>query len=407
MSYIKNIVFVFLLYLYIYNPYLYIGGKSWGTLKILYLLIPFIFFSKDIFKFVNLLWKEAVLLLIICLYTTTWWFDNGEFSHVRSSIVNFIELILVPAFLMFVFFKFFKNKNIVHYLVIVAIIGCIISVILFLSPSLSMIVRSYMVSVDDRMINIEYRGFGITDGNTFAYPLFLGTAICYNFSHKTIIPNTILFPLCLFSIAINARIGFLPIILSVCFLFLNKKENNKRIVPLLFFCLVALIIVFPILLNIKPETFEWTFSFFEQISDYFFGTQYSDSKSTTFDALFGRMLVWPDTFSEWIFGRGFSIFGRANLSTVASSDVGYILQLNYGGIIYMLLWCLFFIVLLSKIRGNKYVFYVILFMLLIANIKGSVCGTNDFLRGVILYGLYMVHMKSLTQNNQYRGYEIL
>ena len=127
MLYIKNILFVFILYLYIFNPYIYIFDKSWGTLKILYLLIPLCFFYRKIIFNILILRYELNILIIIFFYTISQFLMGGEPAFIRTSLVNIVELIIIPSILIYFFNYFLNNKNIVIYLTLVAIIAGVIS----------------------------------------------------------------------------------------------------------------------------------------------------------------------------------------------------------------------------------------------------------------------------------------
>ena len=83
------------------------------------------------------------------------------------------------------------------------------------------------------------------------------------------------------------------------------------------------------------------------------------------------MVFWPEDLSQWTVGRGVSVFGgEKNMN----SDIGYINQINYGGLIYVLLILYLFIVLIKRMlksKIDKFFIYSFIFISLLLNFKTS------------------------------------
>lgn len=80
-----------------------------------------------------------------------------------------------------------------------------------------------------------------------------------------------------------------------------------------------------------------------ETSNVVLGTSF-DVQSSNIEIL-QNMIVYPSDLGEWIFGKGESIFGISG----QNSDIGYIIQLNYGGIIYCILLAFFFFLIVYRL----------------------------------------------------------
>lgn len=400
-KYLKYVFIFILLYLYLFNPYILVGSKTWGTMKILYVFLIAYFIDR---KFLYLLWcfrYEAFVFFLIIGYSFIWGFvGGGDKVFIYTGIVNLIELLLLPIILAYLLNFYLEEESFSNILIFSIFCATAISIILFLTPELSQLVRTYTLLPDSKFFNLEHRGFGLASGLSYSYPIFLGIFVAVIFSMKmNFVFRIILLLMIAFAIAINARIGFAAVIVSVFLLIFNKKLN----IFYKFFVILVGIFFSILIFNMFEEhelTKKWILSFFHQISDFFFGTELATEG--TISTLGGRMLIFPDNLSQWFFGRGYSIFGTSSLGNVGvgSSDVGYVIQINYGGLVYFFLWVLLFLFLFRK--GLKiisiYLVLVFLITLLISNIKGNSFYSNDFSRFIVLYICYFYLKKKYFYN---------
>ena len=117
---------------------------------------------------------------------------------------------------------------------------------------------------------------------------------------------------------------------------------------------------------------------------------------TTIQTL-GSMIHFPPP-SNWITGTGVNIFN--NPKSNVSSDIGYILQLYYGGCAYFCLLVFPLLILLSEcIRTAKGISTQVLFVsifasVLLANFKGDFFTNNDAFKGITLCALVFLNSRS-------------
>ena len=121
----------------------------------------------------------------------------------------------------------------------------------------------------------------------------------------------------------------------------------------------------------------------------------------------GDMYVYPNTVAGWLWGTGINVF---SLSNGNNSDIGYSIQLMYGGISYLILifgWLLAVVVSCWRIIPKKYML-IILFIaifLLFFNYKGSVFASNCIIRVFMLLTIcwrieYLTERKRLIISKQ-------
>lgn len=387
----KYLLFVILLYLYLFNPVMTITNGI-GLGKLLYLLIPLCVFSykTDFLSICRSFKKEMRLFLVIFIYTIFRFLIGGESVFVYTHFILIIELFLVPFALITVFENNgFKTEDYEKLFVNTACLATIITCLCFFIPSIGDFVKYKLLILNEDKNIWDYRGYGIAEGLTSTYGYILGIAFPYTL--RQAMKNRIYFlflPFILLSVLINARTGF--IVAVVCSVFIIKKKNIPRLillVPILlgiFYYLGNYFIV-----NYSTDRMSYFITdFFDEIDAMFKGDEatYDD---TTLSALTGRMWILPDTFDEWIFGKGYSLFGKG-------SDVGYIIQLGYGGLVYIFLLSLLLIRVIKQSWMNLDPFYVNSFiaMFLILNLKSNyIPGSHTFQLMMLLYYVYIHKQK--------------
>lgn len=111
-----------------------------------------------------------------------------------------------------------------------------------------------------------------------------------------------------------------------------------------------------------------------------------DFKDTTLGALF-RMMILPDNFVDWIIGRGYYAFG---VQGAKNTDVGFALQLNYGGLLYVIPLYYLIIRFTKKLFKLGLVKLAVLFIMtfFIANFKGPYLPESGMFRLLVLISIY-------------------
>lgn len=398
-KYIETLVVLVFLYLFIYNPPFAFFPLT--PLKVFYIfLLPCFFLNKRIMRlFFSFFSVEFLLLVVIVSYSVGIEFLNGVSENVFWSANLF--MLLENFFFAFVFAyyldkKYGKNADVLF--LIITIIAAAITLYLILNPNLNLNVKQTILVLDDVALNFQFRCFGIASSLTFAYAIVQGIAIALCLERiKSALVCSILFVLLCISIMFNARIGFVPIIFILFYLIFVEKRGGKVLKILLIFSIFILFFMSTESSLDYEQTIKWATSFFQEISDTILGND-SDMGTTNMDVLFNDMIVLPDTFTEWIFGTGRSIYS----SSIQNSDIGYFIQLNYGGFVY----CLFFILLVISLFfktlkyriEEKWFSYLFIVTIIICSYKGLFLITNSGFRTLmLLYFIYFLQTKSVRQ----------
>lgn len=148
------------------------------------------------------------------------------------------------------------------------------------------------------------------------------------------------------------------------------------------------------LLDEYKQTLEWAFDFIIEITS--FMTNESLNKTGNTDIL-KTMIVLPENTWDWILGSGKNLFTAQN-----NSDIGYIIQLNYGGIYFItLIFCLVISLYLKLYVFQCKRWFILLFIgtILICNIKGYFILTNPGFRFLMLLYSFYINMTISTPQN--------
>ena len=385
---------ILLLYCFVFNPPF--RFLSVGLTKFMYILsFPFFISPSINKKYCSRFSSVTLLLVLFVLYS---FFVHLLFSSEASFVLKNIFL---------VFESFFTAYVIAHYLVSyyqdradlmilwTSIIACVITIILIIKPDLNASAREMFVMLDDeRLQNIAiFRGFGIADDLLFTYPIALsiGLCICLQYVRKNVLYLGLVF-LFLVGIFFNARIGMVPI--SIYLMYVVFKERKISFLLILSITIIVLIFILfnSNILDEHEVTIRWLKEGFMEVSSLLSG---EEQTTGTFGNL-SRMIIIPDTFLGFMLGTGKDIY-LAN----DSSDIGYILQLNYGGIIYVLFF--FFVVLKlykiirkNNLPQNRWFNIVFIGTFLICNIKGNFFATHSGVRMLMLLFFVYVILNNAT-----------
>lgn len=355
--------------MFVFNPYPFRGG----VIKLLYpfAIIPFI--SKKGIREIKRDYAIILSLILIVLFDFFVALRGGD-SKFINSFINIIEMVFVPIGIGLYYNSSFPRRDILKDLVLLCSIAASITVFLAMNPEIAYAVRLVFNSQTEHMEEATRRMYGISQFLLFTYSVLMGYVAGYCLFFKGI--WKILSLLIILGVVFNARIGFVPFVI----VFLLKAFSLKNLKQNLLMVLLLLIIV-PLALNWLsasfPDTFDWLAEGFEESKGLTKG-----EKSGTFAEL-GDMLVFPSTLGEWIWGSGKNIFRAQSHNT----DIGYLLQLNYGGIIYiLLLFYTFFCIIkkVSKTVNDKKMVLAIVLTLLIVNYKGDILSSNEFTRFILL-----------------------
>jgi hypothetical protein len=245
-----------------------------------------------------------------------------------------------------------------------SIVASFISIYLILNPDLALYLKQFVLKYPENLIEKFYfRGYGFSDGLFFAYPVILGFCagmIIMGINQKKIFVAC-LFPM-LIAIFANARSGLVPIFVSIILVILFNFRNfinNTFFISLALLLLSGIIMTFIRGNELLNTSFEWGLTSFGI---------FSGEDDGNLSALLGDMLVFPQNMQDWLFGSGEFIFTDHKYTT----DIGYLLRLNFGGIFYSLLFfVLIFYMFFRLLKINKYIAYLLFISLIYCHFKGD------------------------------------
>jgi len=331
--------------------------------------------------------------------------------YIYVNIVFIVECFIVSYFISIIVY----NKPDIHKLnkdvYRIGLIASIITCYLLLNPDVNIYVKESLIY--DTMAEKYgaeshlFRGFAIADGASFAYGItnaliILITIIGFKKNRFYLLG---ILPL-LLSIIVNARTGLLVVIYGLIVVMICeariilRRQLNRSIVGArlaspyrgtvrhapksrlsclsaraIYRTVTVALLVAPIAYFalkrtdfsvIDNKTIEWGLSFFSESFEFLVG----NDEATTYDALIGEMFFFPSTILEFCFGAAKDVYN----AYYPRSDVGYVNQIFFGGIMYLsiLMSLLFYMCYRLGFKQNYRMLSVILFgALLIANLKGS------------------------------------
>lgn len=383
------LVFIVLLictYIYLYNPVFSVLPTA-DSLMLLYPLC--LLYTKSEYRtgikgIQNILKYWFILLLYIAATTLM----GGDQVYLYSWIGYLIETILITYFLSVIIVK--NNINIVTILLSASSVAATISCLCLFAPVFDSFIRTIQIEYTEVNSQIVFRAYGLAQGLNFDYGVIQG--LIFGIGLFNIKDNKwyILFiPFVIISILINARTGFIVVILALILYFISNKSYKSLLAGFTIFFLLGL--TYKSLKDIIPtDTYLWIEEFFLELGDAVFGT--NNAQYNTTETL-REMLIWPKDIFSWIFGTGYSLF---RVKSGAHSDVGYINQLAYGGLIYvcLLYYMSYQFIKKSKFYIPKYLFLFLIISVMLVNLKGGALGNNGGIFKVIAIFSFTVFYKS-------------
>lgn len=383
----KQVLAVIILYLFINNPFLSIfnGYSS------LYVLLPILLLlgtktTQSFFKIHKLLFFFYSAILIFSIMRTAM---GGDPNYLERIVIQFVSSLLMSAVIISWFYKYeIPYFRTALWMVLLAVT---ISLLCYTIPSFNQYIKyEFQVVRHEELAAKLYRGFGVSDALTAAYGYVLATFFAYGLykgygSHKWF---WLLSPFIAISILINVRTAILPMIASILLFFIINHKSTKFSYYIYLF--VGLVVIFR-LINTSDTTSGWINEFYLQMKDIIMGSD--ESEFDTYGTLVDSIIL-PETPQQWLYGRGRSYFFH---DTIIRSDVGFVNQLCYGGIIYIVLILVTFLCLIIKVK-DFYFFTFCIIVMLIGNMKGNYLETSDgyrFLTFLIMAEYYDKKMNYL------------
>lgn len=384
-------------YLYINNPlFAFNGGIE--SIRWLYVLIPLaLLYSPALFSaYIKKVRPYVAIFVVILLYCSLITLAGGEMRYFSKLVAAVIENVLLP----FVFLAIFQMLQFTEkqFITAMLIFGCacaLFSVLCIINPTLDSYIREVLVMNNEYLVTHLYRGFGLSNSLTYAYGISLGiilaTGIYYINDNKWFI---FMIPFVFISIILNARTGIIIAAAGFASYFLIKRKVSSYIVGSI--VLIALIFSLSKILS-SSYLSEGSLVFLEDFEDAITG--YAKGEDAGSISVLRSQWQWPSDLSGWLVGRGINIFYD---SSRGHSDIGYFIQLNYGGLVYIaLLLCLVYRVA-KFFFENKKSFFGLFFILtfIIANYKGQFLLASGCFRLYILIMVFYVYSQIMTERNK-------
>lgn len=403
MRFVKISFLVLLLYLFLHNFPLDIIGIGIGTKNLLYIVLLWTIFKKRR-KYLQLLHSfktELWILILPLIYVLFWTLFGGESSVLTKHVIALLDVFFVPLALVLISFEMglTEESNYFRNFLLLGAVASIISFVCFLVPGLQTFIKSSILRLDqdDYLFWTEFRGFGLSDSLTSNYAYVQATIFvlgCIYAKHN----KWFLFflPLVFFSVLFNARTGIVIILVGLVIYFFSSKKILYS-VGIGVFAILILKELPDIMssMGIGSDGIRWVTIIFEDIYNVLLSQDIGQSR--TGEELFDSMWILPDNTEEWLFGKGYTLFRH---SVYKSSDVGWILQLNYGGIFYMILLYLIMIRVcfsLVKCGRFRYALYFLSIFLIVNTKSVFVPNCEEFRLLMFAYFYYVLTSKTRKQ----------
>lgn len=369
-SIIKNAIFSLILFICLYrvaflNPN-FLPVILFGIFGILYFFREYEFDKKYIEKKFSRLFFIFSVMIFYCVCLDLRFLGRGDIYTINNLFtVRLVSLIIMSYFAAYFFNYIAKKNNGINLklgLTIAIFIQLLFFVVLFLQPNLKpQIYDIFGMENSPNLLgnNFEERGFGIGSELNFTAPITT-IIISIFIMNKNYIK---------FSIFVMQAANSTLSVISALILIKTKKS------------LFASIIISPIIY--------WLFlvNYYEQgIALYLprLAREIDSGFTLTLNILINdHFLYFSENFWQFVFGNGINLLPMQGVNLV-SSDIGWIILINYGGIFII---CLYLIFIFEILRISPFAFYAkisMFFIILALNTKGLFLGPNALLFFIFL-----------------------
>ena len=348
---IKALVAYIAIFTYLYPVALKILPVDTGVILHLFGFIYFVLYRSFRLDHTFLYVFAFTILLVLCDVFTTTLNNSYDFSVLKKNIASilyvFSAIMVVDLIKATCRRSSYSVYTILDWIIYAAIGQAIISFLLFFSPDLMDIYKSLATlneaSESILEITAEYRLIAVSKTQYANMAVMYGFALLFsicairfhksNTYKKKVIYYISIILIC-FAGILSARTFFLILLLSYCYLiYLHYKRSGLKSVIYMNVALagiVSLIILCTIPLSDSEyaNTFNWAFEWYNNLSET------GELRTASSDTL-STMYIFPNSIKTWLFGDG--KFSLPNGSFYMHTDVGYLRNLFYGGILGTLL----------------------------------------------------------------------
>lgn len=300
-----------------------------------------------------------------------------------------IEVIIFPYILVKVFIeKGVYREQIVKYLLCLAIFQAYTSVLMIFVPPFKDFVTTFIITFSEsNKLSAETllteRVFGIGSEYLFGLPIFQAMMACVYISVTK--KNLFFFfnLICLICSAIFcARTSLF--VFACYFLYYYSKNFKKN--------LIISVITMGIIGVGVYMAYNYLMSIEGIVAIEHFNRAFN-GEYQGYDSLLDSMLFFPEDFITWVFGNGtYAFFAKK------ASDLGYVNDLFYGGLLYLSLEFFSLYFLYKKAKKADYlqnILPLLFISLIILHYKGSVYREHDFMKGIMImyYAVFLAKSK--------------
>lgn len=345
---IKWAIAIIIYYCYIYSPpFVFV---PFGLDKLVFIFaIFYISYKKTWLKLFKCFSKEFFCLFLITIISLF-----ISIIHRQQFILFLYDLILLieaipTSWALWYFFQSIEIGNKNKIIIFSAIIAGILTLFLISHPIIMQTLKENFLKYPDRLkTSFIYRGYGLSDGLFFSFPVIQGYCLgmlLMNIKRWNPIVSILMIVLGILCVMVNARSGFVPIIVAII---ITMCQHPKTILKILVigmgfvYVLSSIVVVFVESNELLNTAVEWSLSTVDIVKSFFNG-----EKVENIDALTGDMLFFPRSIDEWLIGTGLNASSSDKLSH--NSDIGYVIRLMFGGLIYVVFWIVLCILMIKRL----------------------------------------------------------
>jgi hypothetical protein len=313
---------------------------------------------------------EFAFLGLIFLYSLNRSFFSQYYGYAGYDFLLLVELIPCSYALYLLMSK--NDKFSIDKAVVVnGIIASIFTLFLLLNPELNVQLKTNLLKYPEEVIKtFFYRGYGISDGLFFSYPIIqgfvMGFIILGIYKNKF---NIVFISLLLLSIFSNARSGIFPVFIATIISLCISPKRTMMYVFAFLLLFQGIFVYFMDSNELFDNVFRWGMTSFDIAADFFHG-----EKTENMEYLLGAGIVLPHNLFGWLIGYGESFYIDGKRTT----DIGYFLRLLYGGWIYCLLFAFLLFYMFNRMLSlNKIIAFLFFLSLIYLNYKGDFFTINS------------------------------
>jgi hypothetical protein len=412
----KTGMLIFAVYIYIFNP------PVKGLPNLIWLLLPivwgYLLYYSLIGKLLNLFKNEIILIILITVFTIIrdidWTNGTSSKNFIYINATMLVEAIPFSFFIADICSRHLKlpakasnDERLINIILWTCFFAALITVMLLVNPSVNNIMNNKILAASEYQQDNLLRGFGFASTLFYSYGLVQGTAAAIillkmSDAKKHFIVYFITLVLLLISILVNARIGMVPVIIMVLYLIFVRRKIKMFVYASGVLAVMVVVFLSSSFAEKYQKIIEWGFSFFTQTLGFVSGGQ-SKTGPDTFGVL-RNMMVLPDNVPDWIIGSGADLFLHGQTSgTITHSDIGFIRQLYYGGLVYLSLLLTLVTVMavrLYNLKKHRWFFVLFVFTVIVANIKSNFINNHSAFRVFLLIYMGFIYYSFLEKTKK-------